>query len=412
MRTEKLHADGAPGLEHFAHGEQHGAHDAAAVSRALSGHGRGAVRAGESRPTERLAEPVQAARLGERAAGAVPGGGQRASGAGRADGRDEWPACGRARDGAPRFDQAVAPGGYLWWYIDALSDDGQHGLTIIAFIGSVFSPYYRLASRQTPADPKNHCCINVALYGKAGKRWTMTERSRASLARDATSLSIGPSSVRWEGASLVIDFNEIGMPIPLRARGRVRLHPKGLSNFITHLDASQHHHWGPIAPCAHVEVELAEPAVKWKGQAYFDSNEGSEPINTNVNQRFKEWDWSRASLKDGSTAVIYDVRQTQAADRVLGLRFKPNAEVESFESPERYPLPSTSWKINRNIRNEANTNVSIVDTLEDTPFYARSVLKSHLLGEEVVSMHETLNVARLTALSTQLMLPFRMPRVR
>ena len=27
------------------------------------------------------------------------------------------------------------------WYVDAISDDGRHGLTIIAFIGSVFSPY-------------------------------------------------------------------------------------------------------------------------------------------------------------------------------------------------------------------------------------------------------------------------------
>ena len=47
--------------------------------------------------------------------------------------------------GAPGFDQPVAPGGYLWWYIDAISDDGQYGLTIIAFVGSVFSPYYALA---------------------------------------------------------------------------------------------------------------------------------------------------------------------------------------------------------------------------------------------------------------------------
>ena len=39
----------------------------------------------------------------------------------------------------------VRPGGYAWWYVDALSDDGQHGLTIIAFIGSVFSPYYAWA---------------------------------------------------------------------------------------------------------------------------------------------------------------------------------------------------------------------------------------------------------------------------
>ena len=42
---------------------------------------------------------------------------------------------------ALRFDQPVTNGGYAWWYIDAISDDGNHGLTLIAFVGSVFSPY-------------------------------------------------------------------------------------------------------------------------------------------------------------------------------------------------------------------------------------------------------------------------------
>ena len=62
-------------------------------------------------------------------------------------------------------------GGYAWWYVDALSDDGQHGLTLIAFIGSVFSPYYAWARRRGPADPQNHCALNVALYGPGGNRW-------------------------------------------------------------------------------------------------------------------------------------------------------------------------------------------------------------------------------------------------
>ena len=67
----------------------------------------------------------------------------------------------------PRFDRPVPPGGYVWWYVDALSDDGRHGLTLIAFIGSVFSPYYawRAARR---GDPLDHCALNVALYGAAG----------------------------------------------------------------------------------------------------------------------------------------------------------------------------------------------------------------------------------------------------
>ena len=54
--------------------------------------------------------------------------------------------------------------------------------------------------------------------------------------------------------------------------------------------------------------------------------------------------------------------------------------------------------------------VRVQETLEDAPFYARSMLSSGLLGEKVISMHETLNVPRLTSLMVRMMLPFRMPR--
>jgi hypothetical protein len=59
---------------------------------------------------------------------------------------------------------------YLWWYVDALSDDGRHGLTIIAFVGSVFSPYYAWAHARGPALADDHCAINVALYGGGAVR--------------------------------------------------------------------------------------------------------------------------------------------------------------------------------------------------------------------------------------------------
>ena len=48
----------------------------------------------------------------------------------------------------PDFNVAVPPSGYRWWYLDGLSADGQRGLTVIAFVGSVFSPYYAAARRR------------------------------------------------------------------------------------------------------------------------------------------------------------------------------------------------------------------------------------------------------------------------
>jgi carotenoid 1,2-hydratase len=209
---------------------------------------------------------------------------------------------------------------------------------------------------------------------------------------------------------MVIDINEVGVPIPFPVKGKVRVIPHGLSNRLWALDEEARHHWGPIAPSARVEAEFSSPNIRWSGHAYLDANEGTEPINKAENASFIDWDWSRASLKDGSTAVIYDVRQPNS-DRLIALKFSPTADsVENFIAPERKVLPSTLWRMNRSIRSDEGVAPKVVQTLEDTPFYVRSVLESGLLGEKVISLHETLSVPKLASMSTQLMLPWRMPR--
>jgi carotenoid 1,2-hydratase len=247
----------------------------------------------------------------------------------------------------------------------------------------------------------------VALYGAAGRRWTMTERSRASVKRSGRELVVGPSRLHWDGSSLLIELDEVGMPIPQRVRGRVRVWPQGLSTFTTALDDGGRHRWGPIAPCARVEVELDKPGARWGGQAYLDSNEGDEPID----RPFTDWDWSRATLRDGSTAVIYDVRQKTGADRVIAQRYTADGRNEAFTPPPRQALPRTAWRIKRSMRSDAAEPARVEQTLEDTPFYVRSVLSSGLLGERVTSVHETLNVPRVVSRPVRLMLPWRMPRV-
>lgn len=272
----------------------------------------------------------------------------------------------------------------------------------------MFSPYYRWARRGgRSANPENHCAINVALYGQNRNRWTMTERGSGQIERDRTSFRIGPSRMHWDGSALVVDIEERGMPIPHRVRGRVRVHPgAGLCPFVADLDAGGHHRWGPIAPCARIEVEMQDPTLRWQGNAYFDSNEGDEPIET----PFREWDWSRAPMSDGSTAVIYDVRPKAGPDRVIARRFHRDGSSTPFGVRDRQPLPRSKWLINRTMRNDADTPARVLQSLEDTPFYARATLAARLLGEEVVSMHETLSVPRVVSWPVQLMLPWRMPR--
>jgi len=49
----------------------------------------------------------------------------------------------------------------------------------------------------------------------------------------------------------------------------------------------------------------------------------------------------------------------------------------------------------------------VVETLEDTPFYARSLLATRLLGTEAIAVHESLSMERFASGWVQRLLPFR-----
>ena len=210
--------------------------------------------------------------------------------------------------------------------------------------------------------------------------------------------------MHWDGQSLTLNLDEVSVPLPFRVRGTVRVWPKGLSRFVAPLDTAGRHRWGPIAACARVEVNLSSPELRWGGAGYLDSNEGDEPVA----RAFKSWDWSRAPMANGSTGVLYDVREKNGDERMLALRFAPAGEVEQLEAPPRQALPGTLWRVARQVRADAPTKV--IRTLEDTPFYVRSELLTSLLGERVTAVHESLDVQRLESSLVQFMLPWRMPR--
>ncbi len=245
--------------------------------------------------------------------------------------------------------------------------------------------------------------MNAALYGPGG-RWAMTERGAGAVQRSATELVIGPSAISWDGAAVELRLDEWAMPVPRRIRGRVRLHPAALYGERFTLDAAGLHRWQPIAPGARVEVALERPGLRWSGPAYFDTNDGSGPLE----ESFQAWEWSRASTRAGA-AVLYEAQRRDGTGQCLALQFDRAGGVTPFCPPDRVSLPRTRWRIARSTR--ADGPARVMRTLEDTPFYARSVLTTRLLGEEVTAVHESLCLDRFRAPWVQAMLPFRMPRV-
>lgn len=305
-----------------------------------------------------------------------------------------------------RFDAPVSHNGYAWWYVDALSDDRRHGLTLIAFIGSVFSPYYARERRRTSsgADPANHCALNVALYGEF-RRWAMTERSSDAIHRSATSLRIGPSSLEWRDGVLEVTIEEVTMPLPRRLLGVVRVTPSTVVSTSYSLHPNLRHRWTPIAPSARVEVRFERPEMSWSGTGYFDTNDGDAALEDD----FERWHWSRAHHPHGTT-VLYDATCRDAESTLHGLHFDEAGTAASINVPPLAQLPSTGWRIARSTRCDFGRDTEVIETLEDTPFYARSLVSTVIDNQVMTAIHESLSLDRFRSRWVQAMLPFRMPR--
>jgi len=331
---------------------------------------------------------------------------EHAPGGRRADGGTFGTAGIRSPALGPRFDRIVPAGGYSWWYVDAISDCGTYGLTVIGFIGSVFSPYYKASGR---GDPEDHCCLNVALYAPrariGGNRWAMTERGRAAVARDATSLSIGPSSMRWDGDALIIDIDERATPIPLGVRGRIRIIPEVMGTTAFALDSDRRHNWHPLAPRARFEVDLSAPDLSWAGNGYFDSNTGSESLE----EGFSFWQWSRAHV-GGDVGVIYEGDRRDGSRFALALRCDRTGHWADEPLPQRKLLMPTLFAMPRSTRADAGHGARVTRTWEDAPFYSRSAIRTRLFGHVGEGVHESLSLDRFVSPIVQRMLPYRMPR--
>ncbi len=271
-------------------------------------------------------------------------------------------------------------------------------------LGSVFSPYYARARRRGAGDPLDHAALNVALYGPA-RRWTLTERRRHAVERAPERLAIGPSSLAWEGPDLVVRIDEIAVPVPRRVRGELRLRPAGLATREFELDAAGRHRWGAIAPGARIDVDLELPRLRWSGAAYLDGNAGEAALEAD----FRSWHWSR-TIGGNSTTVLYDIERREQGPLALALRYDCAGGVTALEAPPLADLRRTGWRLRRAARSDAGAPATLHQTLEDTPFYARSLIGHRLGGETLVSMHESLSLTRFESGWVQAMIPFRMPR--
>ncbi len=284
-----------------------------------------------------------------------------------------------------------------------MSDDGASSIVVIALLGNAFSPRWARARRRDPtASSLDFSAMNVAVRSGSRSAWALTERGRTAVGRCRERLTIGPSTMAWEKGDLVVRIDERSAPWGGRVQGTIRLVPLAESEIVVALDRAGVHTWSPRIPFAHVEVELAEPNVRFRGTGYFDMNRGAEPLE----DTFSSWSWSRVSSKD-RVAIAYDATMRDGHERGCTLTGARGGELVAGAADALVDLAATRFGLMRSARCEGAA-VDLVKTLEDGPFYARSVVGTTLRGERAVGIHETLSLDRFRSAWVRFLVPFRM----
>ncbi|WP_220801185.1 carotenoid 1,2-hydratase [Roseobacter sp. OBYS 0001] len=283
-----------------------------------------------------------------------------------------------------------------------MSDCGTRAVSVIGFIGSVFSPWYRWSGRKCPQD---HVCINVATYGPGG-RFTMTDRGQSALRQTASRLQVGPSMMRWDGNDLVIEINEVSSP-PLinRIKGEIRVTPSAITNVELPLTPDGAHIWRPFAPRARISVDIDRPGWQWQGEGYFDANFGSRALE----EDFSYWTWGRFPTAKGATC-FYDATRLDGTDLSAGFAFDHDGNARDIEMPPKTGFRRTLWAVKRETRADAGYKPHQVMSMLDAPFYSRSAVRTKIDGEETTGVHEALDLTRFRSPLLKPMLAVRVPR--
>ncbi len=305
-------------------------------------------------------------------------------------------------------------GAYEWWYIDALSPNGEWGVVVIVFRGMPMSPDY-LAAQSRGTNPSDHCGYTVSIYHH-GKRIYFAFR--------------GINEPDLSNANINIDLNDIGhfnansievnTSIPSlrrsatikittsQAAGPSQSEAPSQAAGPSQSEAPSGHGWSltaPRTPCA-VRLVIREDGVdradaEWEGVAYRDHNWGQRAMQAD----FHHWYWGR--VHGANRTIVYLAAPSDASTNawagevdVTG-KITPWTNVVVAPSHHRPTMlglwaPKTVKVTGTDAEGRAVTVISTHDeVVEDGPFYQRYLSRWNVNGADLgVGTSEYMNVAR------------------
>ena len=233
----------------------------------------------------------------------------------------------------------------------------------------------------------------------------MTDRGRAALRQTSDQLTVGPSSMRWEGDRLVITVNEIsGPPVIGRVAGTITVTPSAVTDRELLLTDDGAHVWRPFAPVSRIEVDLGARG-QWSGHGYFDANFGTRALEAD----FDYWTWGRYPTAKGASC-FYDATRRDGSELEAGFVFGADGGATEVTPPPKRPMRRSLWAVRRETRGDAGSVPRQVKAMLDAPFYCRSAVETVIDGETTTGVHEALDLNRFRGPWLMPMLAVRVPR--
>lgn len=235
----------------------------------------------------------------------------------------------------PHKDSATssnAPGGYEWWYFDAIDESSGYALVVIFYRGNPFSNRYirklEDENNQEAGNPKNFPAISISLY-KQGEPiyYSFTEypAQEAEFSLDKPNLKVGNNTLDTDFTDTGIIYTlKLNEDLPSGDRIRAELNYRGYGKISEDFQENDNHgteghNWNLVLPKANVEGSInvyrekdLEHTLPFSGRGYHDHNTGKEPMR----DEFLDWYWGRYHFS--SSTLVYYVMNRQEARQYRG----------------------------------------------------------------------------------------------
>lgn len=212
------------------------------------------------------------------------------------------------------------PGGYEWWYFDAVSTDGMYSFVIIFYEGNPFSTRYIKALGQKEGvlpGPSEYPAVSISIYKQGNPiYYSFTEFSvtDCTFSGERPFVKAGPhrmESTRAEGRLLYVLRLDETLPSGdwLRAEIEFESHLSLALSLGECEKISAGHCWNLVQPRAEVSgsirtgtagIGARDRTIAFRGRGYHDHNSGEEPMDN----EFANWYWGRFHF-DYATLIYY-----------------------------------------------------------------------------------------------------------